>query len=252
MLPTEVRRRSRVHRAQLEAGNLADDLRDRIVRERLASGSRLGSEQELIQWSGRSRATVREALRLMADQGLVSARPGPKGGIFVATPGTDRVARSLGILLETSNVSLAELLEARVEIESAAVGIAALRRSEEDLEMLEQSCLRLADLVAGGDGEAAVDENLAFHSGLVASSHNMVLTVLHEATRDLIRASTIEPAYSAAAESQVAQAHRRIVDALRRRDRDAATRRIRRHLGAFEEYLRATDQYELLQRRFRF
>lgn len=244
--------RAASRRGQAEAGNLAAELRERIAREGLEGGARLGSEQDVIVWSGRSRATVREALRLLADQGLVRARPGPKGGIFVATPGPDHVARSLGILLQTSRVALAELLEARVEIEAVAVGIAAQRRTPEDLALLDASCTRLAALAEHRKSEQAVEENLAFHTALVAASHNTVLTVLQLAIRDLIRASTMEPAYSPEVEMEVAEAHRRIVDALRRQDAAAATRRIRRHLRAFEEYLRGTGQYALLQRRFRF
>ncbi len=239
-------------RAPLEAESLADEFRARIIREGLAGGTRLGREQDLILQSGRSRATVREALRLLADQGLVYTRPGPKGGIFTATPGPDHVARSLGILLQTSRVALAELLEARVEIEAAAASIAAVRRTPEDLVQMDESCARLAALAQSGDSDAAVEENLAFHSALVAASHNTVLAVLQGAIRDLVRVSTVEPTYTRAVESEVARAHGRIVDALRRHDAAAAGRRVRRHLMAFEEYLRATDQYALLRQRFRF
>lgn len=239
-------------RAPLEAESLADELRARIAREGLAEGTPLGREQDLILGSGRSRATVREAVRLLADQGLVYTRPGPKGGIFVATPGPDHVARALGILLQTSRVALAELLEARLEIEAAAAGIAALRRTPEDLSRMDESCARLAALAQSGDSDAAVEENLWFHSALVAASHNTVLAVLQGAIHDLVRLSTVEPTYTRAVESEVAKAHGRIVDALRQRDAQAAGRRVRRHLLAFEEYLRTTDQYALLRQRFRF
>lgn len=237
--------------ARPEAERLATELRERIVREHLFPGTRLGSEQDLIRWSGRSRATVREAFRLLAEQGLMTARPGPKGGLFVATPGPDRVARSLGILLSLSDVSLGELLQARMEVESAAVGIAATQRTRADLEGLEQSCLRFGRLLDSQDGEGQVEENLTFHTELVRASHNTVLVVLHAALHHLIRASTVEPIYTVAAATEVKQAHERICRALRDQDRDAAIRRVRRHLAAFEEYLRRSDQYELLQRRFR-
>lgn len=162
------------------------------------------------------------------------------------------MAKSLGILLEASQVSLAELLEARLEIESSAVGIASRRSTSEDISKLQASCERLTGLAAASDGDRAVDENLAFHDDLVAASHNTVLIMLHQAIRDLIRVSTVEPAYTPDVESEVVSAHEHIVEALRHRDSEAATRRIRRHLEAFESYLRTTNQYELLKHHFRF
>ncbi|BDG59818.1 FadR/GntR family transcriptional regulator [Caldinitratiruptor microaerophilus] len=240
-------RRRPLHQSQL----LADQLREHIAAAALPEGARLPSERELMQATGYSRATVREALRLLADQGLVRTRPGPNGGVFVARPGPDRLAHSLGILLEASHVDLAQLLEARVELESAAARLAAARITDDELRALRESCGRFAAAVERADLDACVEENLEFHVRVVAASHNEVLVLLHDAIRELVRVSTRDPVYSLEVQRQVVRAHDRIVDALEARDAEAAARRVRKHLAAFEVYLQQTNQYELLRRRFR-
>ena len=234
-----------------EAHRLAGLIQAHIASEQLAAGARLGRERDLIQWSGRSRATVREAVRLLADQGLVATRPGPAGGIFVAAPGPEHVARSLGILLESTQVSLAELLEARVEIEAAAAALAARRREPGDVAALAASCERFARLIADGHHVGQVEENLVFHAAVASACHNPVLSALHDAIRDLVRVSTVEPAYEAAVAREVLGAHERIAAAIAAGDEAAAARRVRRHLAAFETYLRGTNQYQLIRQRFR-
>lgn len=178
------------------------------------------------------------------------ARPGPKGGIFVATPRSDRVAHSLGIVLSASRVSIAELLEARVELEAAAGGMAAGRATAEDMAELSRSLARFEQVLAAGDASLQVEENLTFHERLVQASHNTVLVALHEALHALIQVSTRQPVYSVSAASDVLQAHRRIVAALAEGDGEAAMRRIRRHLAAFTAYLHASGQEDLLRQQF--
>ncbi len=234
-----------------EATRLASELHDRIGHEGLAAGDFLGRERDLVAWSGRSRGTVREALRVLAEQGLITTRPGPTGGVFVSTPGPGGLVKSLGILLTSTPVSLAALLEARTEIEAAAVGLAATRRTGDQVAALAASCDRFGGFVAARDHAREVEENLLFHAALVEASGNPVLAALHTALHDLVRRSTMEPVYGPEAADAVLAAHRRIVAAVQQGDAAAAVRRLRRHLDAFSAYLRASNQYDVIQQRFR-
>ena len=234
-----------------EATRLAAEIHDRIGDQGLAAGDFLGRERDLVAWSGRSRGTVREALRVLAEQGLIVTRPGPAGGVFVSAPGPGGVVKSLGILLTSTPVSLAALLEARTEIEAAAVALAAARRTAGDVAALAESCDRFAGFVAARDHRREVEENLVFHSAMVAASGNPVLAALHAALHDLVRRSTMEPAYGPEAAGGVLAVHRRILAAVEQGDAAAAVRRLRRHLDAFSAYLRESNQYDPMQQRFR-
>src|SRR5437867_1796083 len=64
----------------------AETFRQRILDERLRPGERLGSQDEVIDEMGLSRASAREALLLLQHQGFVDTRPGPAGGVYVAEP----------------------------------------------------------------------------------------------------------------------------------------------------------------------
>jgi GntR family transcriptional repressor for pyruvate dehydrogenase complex len=74
---------------------VADQLRDLIVRGQLRQGGRLPPEATLARELGVSRATVREALRLLAAQGLIRTAKGSGGGSFVTLPTVDHISESL-------------------------------------------------------------------------------------------------------------------------------------------------------------
>src|SRR5207237_1140633 len=82
-----------------------------------------------------SRATVREALRLLAAQSLIRTAKGATGGSYVTVPSADHLSESLrsgiGLLADTKDVSLEELLEARELLEVPAARLAAARRREQ-------------------------------------------------------------------------------------------------------------------------
>jgi len=66
---------------------LADDLRERILRGDFPEGTALPPERELVNQTRMSRATIREALRILEVQGLVRIKTGRAGGAYVSRPG---------------------------------------------------------------------------------------------------------------------------------------------------------------------
>src|ERR1700690_2277313 len=74
---------------------LANELRERILDGEFAEGMALPPERELVAQTRMSRATVREALRILQVQGLVRIKAGRAGGTFVQRPGRDSVAKSV-------------------------------------------------------------------------------------------------------------------------------------------------------------
>ena len=108
---------------------VAFEIRRYLSARDLRPGERLGTEQELAAEFGVSRPTLREGLRLLASSHLIRASQGPGGGIFVESTQSEgmrrNVSESIAVMLETDDVSLDELIEARISLEVPLAGLAA-------------------------------------------------------------------------------------------------------------------------------
>src|SRR6516164_4219107 len=89
---------------------LADDLRERIFRGDFPEGTALPTERDLVLQTRMSRATVREALRILEVQGLVRIKTGRAGGAFVQKPGEASVADSVALAIRGQRIRMADLL----------------------------------------------------------------------------------------------------------------------------------------------
>ena len=107
---------------------LAARLRELILSSGLAEGTPLPPERELVAQSGLSRASVREALRVLETEGLVLTRAGRNGGSQVRRPGRESISRSFELFVRSHGVRFEALLEAREAIEPAAAALAAIHR----------------------------------------------------------------------------------------------------------------------------
>ena len=95
---------------------LANRLRDLILSGKVPEGEMLPTERELVEDSGLSRSSVREALRVLEVEGLIVTRPGRAGGSTVKLPGSGSVARSIELFVKTHGVRLQALLDCRLAI----------------------------------------------------------------------------------------------------------------------------------------
>lgn len=216
---------------------------DRIVESGLKPGSSIGTEAELLEMFRVSRPTLREGLRILESQGLLTLRPGPKGGILVARPSVEGLAHTLSVLLRVNNVLFSEVLRARMAIEPALVWDAALRGTEDDFRAMELTIERLEQ--AGDDVQAVYRENREFHNIIARAAHNPVLEVFWSVIRILASGEGAGLRYSARNRAHIIASHRRIVEALRARDPEAAQEQILEHLGQLDELLQARHKDQL-------
>lgn len=158
------------------AEDAADAIRRYMVEQRLTPGDMLPSERQIQQQLKISRASVREALRLLQMMGLIEARHGK--GLFVIEsnlqPMVDAYVSSLSLIDEDSFV---HLLDVREALELGAADLAAKLRTDEDLEKLE-SVLHAAERRVQSDG-TALEEDLGFHDLIIAATHNPLLERLY-------------------------------------------------------------------------
>src|SRR5438445_11947364 len=102
---------------------VADDLRALIVSGELSDGDSLGREPELVERFGVSRPSLREALRILEAEGLISVVRGMRGGVIVHEPDERMTARTAALVLQARKVSLADVHAARSLLEPTAVRV---------------------------------------------------------------------------------------------------------------------------------
>lgn len=220
-----------------KAQRIAQEMLTRIVDGDLHPGSMFGTEAELLRQFKVSRPTLREALRTLEWQGVLSLRPGPRGGIAVARPTIDRLASTLSVYLWLNDVPLVEILRARMAIEPMLVRDAAVNGTDAQFDEMDQSIERL-ERAADDDSVAIYRENRMFHSLIARASGNAVLDMFWLAIRDVASGEGEKFHFTEGNRLHIVAAHREIVAACRRRDPALAERRMVAHLAALDALLK--------------
>jgi DNA-binding FadR family transcriptional regulator len=218
-------------------------LLDRIIEDNLRPGSSIGTEAELLELYQVSRPTLRESLRILESQGLLTLRPGPKGGILVAKPSIEVLAHTLSVLLRVNNVPFSEILRARMAIEPALVWDAAIYGTEEHFREMEETIERLE--AAGDDAQAVYRENREFHNIIARAASNPVLEVFWSTIRILASGEGAGLKYTERNRAAIIASHKRILQACRARDPEEAQREIVSHLGELDQLLRIRHRDQL-------
>ncbi len=213
---------------------LAGILREKILGGQMDEGMPLPKERELGAQAGLSRASVREALRILEGEGLIATRTGRNGGSAVLRPSSATIERSIGIFIRGQRIRMEAVLETRAAIESPSARFAAQHRSDADLEEIDRCHVKLEQASAAGDIPAYVRANLDWHVQVVRASHNELLIAFISAISQAMYAATdLDGFNSVEIRNAVIKAHRRVMDAIQARDGDAAARRMGRHVAAY-------------------
>jgi GntR family transcriptional regulator, transcriptional repressor for pyruvate dehydrogenase complex len=211
---------------------LADRLRELILSKGAPEGAQLPTERELMAQSGLSRASVREALRVLETEGLIHTKSGRNGGSIVRRPGHEAVSRSLDLFVRSHDVRFEAVLEVREAIEPAAARLAAMHRTDADLKAIQAAQQRLE---AAADNIAEfVAANLDWHLAVVKASRNEILLAFFTAMTQPIHAATeYRSLNTTEVRRRVIEVHRKVIAAIVAKDAEAAFRRMLRHVGAY-------------------
>ncbi|MCQ4079167.1 FCD domain-containing protein [Streptomyces sp. RB6PN25] len=220
---------------------LARELRERILSGEFAEGAALPPERELVVQTQMSRATIREALRILEVQGLVRIKTGRAGGAFVQRPNKDAVASSVSLLIRGRQIRLSALLETREAIEPYCAQLAALHRTAEDLDALDAANDAIAD--DGSPLAAFLQANVDWHVAVATASHNELLTGFMTALSQAIYTATENERFvDQEVRRLTVRAHRSITKAIRAQDPDAAVRRMNRHVHSYAAAVLKVDK----------
>ena len=211
---------------------LAGNLREQILDGNLSEGSTLPNERDLAARSGLSRASVREALRILEVEGLIGTRTGRNGGSEVVRPSMSTVERSINTFIRGHRIRFAEVLAAREAIEPQSARLAALYHSTTDWGALSASHAQIQQCI--DDIPGFLQANLAWHMNVVRAGHNELLVAFTQAIAQSVYAATdLQDFNSLAVRQAVVLAHQKVMDAIQAGDADAAGRRMARHVGAY-------------------
>ncbi|MGH8933341.1 MAG: FadR/GntR family transcriptional regulator, partial [Egibacteraceae bacterium] len=197
-------------------------IEERILRGHLRVGDRLPSERELSETLGVSRASVREALRVLESMGIIEANVGSgrDAGSIVSGRSTAALSNLLRLHMALSQFQLKDLVDIRVQLERWASERAAALATDEDIRQLRA-------LVAAMDSDELdyVEFNeldTEFHITIAKAARNAPLSDLMQALRDAVKTemtSAFErlPDWRHTAR-QLTTEHARIVDAIENHD----------------------------------
>lgn len=210
--------------------NAAKQILDMVEARHLQPGDRLPSERDLADRLGMGRNAVREGIATLATLRVLETRP--NSGIYLRHMATESSFETLAMLAELgvmpTTVEITETTEVRQALETLAVQLACLRRTDDDLVRLSDILQRTDLALRANDNIATLDT--AFHLALAEAAHNTVLVrVLHSFYRHTAarRQAWFESRRQGNAS---ARDHRKLFQAIEERDAQAAAAQIQSHM----------------------
>ncbi len=213
------------------AERVARELFGGVLADKLQPGHLLGSEAELMEQYGVSRAVLREAVRILEHHHIATMRRGPGGGLFVAPPSVAAVSDVVASYLARHATQESHLTELRLGVELAIISLVIDRRGDEIEDHLRRALE--AEALAGDDEVADAEHDL--HAVLASLCGNRALELVASVLLRLGRlrqphvlSKRARPQHRA----DIARTHAGIVDAIVAGDRELARHRMLRHLEA--------------------
>jgi GntR family transcriptional repressor for pyruvate dehydrogenase complex len=200
-------------------------LRQGIVSGDYAVGARLPSERVLAERNGVARSVVREALRSLAEQGLVSIEVGR--GAYVTAPSVDAAAPMLDSVLRRNRVSARQVISARRLIEGENAALAAAGRTEAGLAEMRRA---LEDFEQAATLLDQVEADLALHTAIARASGNPVLDAMFGAIRGFTAEIMLRSLGDQAVSQRALPQHETIIDAISRRQAKRARQLMTEHI----------------------
>jgi DNA-binding FadR family transcriptional regulator len=204
----------------------------RILTGELRHGDYLGSERDLGEQFGASRTAVREALKTLAQRGLVDMQPGR--GTMVIDGTSQAVRHSLHLMMRIGSRHVpAHLTEVREIIEPEMAALAAERVEDEHIAVMRAAVETMEHTLSDADAFIAADND--FHRAVARGSGNPLLLALMDSIVDLLseQRKMIFAVPGGPERGQVH--HKRVLSAIATRDPEAARACMRAHLDQVRE-----------------
>ncbi len=213
---------------------VAEQIEKRILVGELRSGDRLPTEREMAEQFHVSRTAVREAMKILAQKGLVDMRPGR--GTIVIDGAHEALQDSLGLVMKLGLGEVGgsdSLVEVREILETEIAALAAARATEKELAAMRDAIAVMDDSLDDADAFIAADNN--FHEALARATQNTLILILVNSIVNLLSEQR-KQVFEVEGGPQRGQIHhRRILESIMRRDPEAARAAMRSHLQQVRE-----------------
>lgn len=222
---------------------IADQIRRAIIRNDLKDGDSLPAEAHLISEYQVSRPTIREAIRILESEGLISVSRGARGGAKICAPTFDLVARAAGIALQSKGATVKDIYEMRTIIEPPAARLVAERGGKAAAAVLQDQLDFELSLV---DDRLAAGHAIAdFHRILIDQCGNVTLTMVANSLQNLVerhlalaqrREPELDPEESARRLRFGFRSHAKLIEHVENGDGEAAEKHWYNHMRAAGVY----------------
>ena len=206
-----------------------------ITRDSLLPGSKLASEREMLLQYDVGRGTLRESLRFLEMQGVITMKPGPGGGPVVNAPDAQDFGTSMALFMQLLSTPFRSIVEARQLLEPAMAAQAAVLRDADSLELIRRSVEAMEEHV--DDEDEFLLQNEIFHDSIAWSSGNPLFGLLTASLHWITDGTALGVDYPESRRAAVLAAHRSIYEAIAAGDAEAARRDMATHIGEFAGYL---------------
>ncbi len=168
--------------------DIINQIQEAILEGKLKAGDKLPAERKLKELFQTSRGTLREALRVLEQKGLITIKTGTNGGAIVKNVTTQKISESLDLLIRSQKVSLNDLAQFRKDVEGIVTGLAAKKASDENMGALNTILQKEQDLVETGidQWDNFIDTDNAFHMELARIAGNPIYESILQTVHDNI------------------------------------------------------------------
>jgi len=213
--------------------SIISQIRDLINFKNLEPGDKLPSERMLSEKFKVSRNVVRDAIQKLELYGLLKSRP--QSGTFIANIGITALNGMVEDILRLDEPDFKSLVETRILLELKTARLAALRRTDDDLEQISKALVAHKEKLI--NGEEAVEEDLLFHLAIAKASgnssmNNFMLIITPEIITNFEKYHVCNPGL---AHSRIEE-HQAIFDAIKSRSPQLAKQKMKEHFRELYKY----------------
>ena len=219
---------------------IAESIENTILSQQLKPGDRLPPEREFAKIFGVTTVTLREALKSLEEQGLLTRKVG--SGTFVSAISHSVIADSMRRYWAHKGCSFEDLCQLRDSLEPDVAALAAERATPEDLEKLEELLRQIEESCRVKDVRQFAEADAAFHESLATASHNALYIAVMSGLQQMMCCWINETAHISIAmvgsiSEKTIDIHQRVIDAIRAHDPESARQSMKEHMDSFRNFV---------------